>query len=182
MPSRPLALGEELKHRNGRRQRGAPTAPILPVARLVSELRARGVDRLVDGAHAPGMVPLGLSDLGAASAYYTGKAHQWLCAPKGAAFLHVHRDRQAQLHPNVINHGYTAGCHAEFDCTGTFDPTPWLCIPESMHSRVSALHRQCAARRLAGSDGDQSCADADRIGVDSGAVAGSRTMETPVCE
>ena len=137
MPSRPLALGEELKHRNGRRQRGATTALILPVARLVSELRARGVDTLVDGAHAPGMVPLGLSDLGAA--YYTGNAHQWLCAPKGAAFLHVHRDRQAQLHPNVISHGYTAGFHAEFDCTGTFDPTPWLCIPESVRFIGSML-------------------------------------------
>jgi isopenicillin-N epimerase len=108
----------------------SPTALVLPVARLVSDLRARGVDTLVDGAHAPGMVPLGLSDLGAA--YYTGNAHKWLCAPKGAAFLHVRRDRQAHLHPTVISHGYTEGLHAEFDWTGTFDPTPWLCIPESL--------------------------------------------------
>jgi isopenicillin-N epimerase len=108
----------------------SPTALVLPLKRLVSELRTRGIDTLVDGAHAPGMVPLGLSDLGAA--YYTGNAHKWLCAPKGAAFLHVRRDRQAGLHPNVISHGYTAGFHAEFDWTGTFDPTPWLCIPDAL--------------------------------------------------
>ncbi|MEA3106182.1 MAG: isopenicillin-N epimerase [Gammaproteobacteria bacterium] len=108
----------------------SPTALVLPIARLVNELRARGVDTLVDGAHAPGMVPLRLSELGAA--YYTGNAHKWLCAPKGAAFLHVRRDLQAQLHPNVISHGYTTGFQAEFDWPGTFDPTPWLCIPEAL--------------------------------------------------
>lgn len=108
----------------------SPTALIVPIARLVSELRTRGVDTLVDGAHAPGMVPVALTELGAA--YYTGNAHKWICAPKGAAFLHVHRDRQARLHPTVISHGYATGFQAEFDWTGTFDPTPWLCIPEAL--------------------------------------------------
>jgi len=135
----------------------SPTAFILPVARLVSGLQARGVDVLVDGAHAPGMVPLGLSALGAA--YYTGNAHKWLCAPKGAAFLHVRRDRQARLHPTAISHGYTAGFHAEFDWTGTCDPTPWLCIPEALRfisgllpggwPQVMAANRDLALRARA---------------------------------
>ena len=115
----------------------SPTALVLPIARLVRELRARRVESLIDGAHAPGMVPLALAELGAA--YYTGNAHKWLCAPKGAAFLHVRRDRQADLHPSVISHGYPTGFRAEFDWTGTTDPTPWLCIPDSLRYMGSLL-------------------------------------------
>lgn len=115
----------------------SPTALVLPVARLVGELQARGIDTLVDGAHAPGMLPIDLSTLGAA--YYTGNTHKWLCAPKGSGFLHVRADRQAVLHPNVISHGYMKGFREEFDWTGTCDPTPWLCIPESLRYIGSLL-------------------------------------------
>jgi isopenicillin-N epimerase len=108
----------------------SPTALVLPIARLVQALQARGIDVLVDGAHAPGMVPLALCDLGAA--YYTGNLHKWVCAPKGAAFLHVRRDRQSEIHPTVISHGLGAGFHNEFDWTGTCDPTPWLCVPKTI--------------------------------------------------
>jgi len=113
----------------------SPTALVFPLRRLVAELAERGVDALVDGAHAIGMVPLDLREIGAA--YYTANAHKWLCAPKGAAVLHVRRDRQRQVHPMTVSHGYDpdgggADFRAEFDWTGTCDPSGFLSVPESI--------------------------------------------------
>lgn len=121
----------------------SPTALVLPVAAIVRELDRRGIDTLVDGAHAPGMVPVDLGSIGAA--YWTGNGHKWLCGPKGAAFLHVRGDVRPSIRPLVVSHAsndertdrsrYRLG----FDWTGTGDPTPYLALPAALRF-VGGLH------------------------------------------
>jgi isopenicillin-N epimerase len=110
------------------------TAIVLPLGEIIEALEARGVTTLVDGAHAPGMLPINLREL--RPTYYAANLHKWVCAPKGAAFLYVRPDRQDVVQPAVISHGNNrprpgfTSFQDRFDWAGTADPTAWFCVPE----------------------------------------------------
>ncbi len=150
------------------------TALVFPVAELCAAARERGLPTLVDGAHAPGQVHLDLAALGAD--FYAANLHKWVCAPKGAGFLHARPAHHARLHATVTSWGYAEGSggHAGFDAylgrstlerrlqwQGTRDITPWLAVPAALdfhrrhlaparaagHAMGAALLQRVAARQ-----------------------------------
>jgi isopenicillin-N epimerase len=152
------------------------SALLLPIAAMIAACHAQGVPVLVDGAHAPGQVALDLTALDAD--WYVGNCHKWLFAPKGCGFLWARADRQAGIHPAVISHGYGQGFTAEFDWTGTRDPSAWLATPAALdfHARLGGpalMARNVALAAAAGA------ALAARWGTETGAgnrAAGSMAM------
>ena len=112
------------------------SALVLPLQRIVRDCHDAGVPVLVDGAHGPAQVPLDMRVIGAD--WYAGNCHKWLCAPKGSAFLYASPNRQDDLHPVTISHGFGKGFLAEFDWTGTRDPSAWLAtdVAIDFHQRL----------------------------------------------
>lgn len=106
------------------------SAIVMPIARLVGLCREAGVPVLVDGAHGPAQVALDLTALG--PDWYVGNCHKWLMAPKGCAFLWARHDRQAEIHPLTISHGFGRGYLEEFDWTGTRDPSAFLAVEAAL--------------------------------------------------
>ncbi len=119
----------------------SPSALVLPLSKIITICRSAGIPILVDGAHGPGQVTL---DLGALNPdWYVGNCHKWLMAPKGCAFLWARPDRQSALHPVIISHGFGKGFLAEFDWTGTRDPSAFLALDSAI-----AFHDQLGGADL----------------------------------
>jgi isopenicillin-N epimerase len=122
----------------------SPTGLVLPARELCALARKHGILTVVDGAHAPAMLPLEVDDVGAD--FYTGNCHKWLLAPTGSGFLAIGNGNEDRLQPLHVSWGYhheraKLDEPDEFGSTprtrflefeGTRDPAPWLAVPEAI--------------------------------------------------
>lgn len=114
------------------------TALTLPVAAICARARSAGILTVVDGAHAPGQIPLDLAAIDAD--FYTGNLHKWVSAPKGAAFLYTRRDLQQVIEPLVVSWGWgpdpqnpSGSPYLDLlQWSGTSDPSAYLSVPAAL--------------------------------------------------
>ncbi|QXE34715.1 aminotransferase class V-fold PLP-dependent enzyme [Streptomyces sp. GMY02] len=137
----------------------ATTGLVLPARELCEQARRRGITTVVDGAHAPGLIGLGLADI--PYDFYAGSGHKWLLAPTGVGFLHFDARHRDSLRPAQVSWAYEPppGPPDERDrfgstprlrrleCEGTRDLCPWLAIPESIDFQAELGHDRIRARR-----------------------------------
>ena len=114
------------------------TALRLPVEAICQRAKEAGILTFVDGAHAPGQIPLDLAMLGAD--FYTGNCHKWMCAPKGSAFLHTRPERQDLIRPLLFSWGwgeyknldYGSDYLNKLQFLGTDDFASYLAVPDAI--------------------------------------------------
>ncbi len=115
----------------------SPTALIFPVEELCKRAKAAGIITVIDGAHAPGQIPLDLTAMEVD--FYTGNCHKWLCSAKGAGFLYVRKELQQHIEPVLIGWGL----HRDpslgskfldyYDWLGTNDYANYLSVPAAIN-------------------------------------------------
>ena len=125
----------------------SPTSLIFPVEQVCRRARERGILSIIDGAHAPGQLPVDLAAIGADM--YSGNFHKWLCAPKGSGFLHVRPEHHALIDPLVISHGVYGGSGfvERNEWQGTQDIAAFLSAPAAIgyqqEHNWSAIRAEC---------------------------------------
>ncbi|KAL4860004.1 putative L-cysteine desulfhydrase 1 [Chlorella vulgaris] len=108
------------------------TAIVLPIQELVQLCHSRDIEVLIDGAHALGMLPLDLRQLGAD--YFVANCHKWLSGPRGSAMLHVQPKHQRHVHPVIVSHGYGSGFVSALLWDGNRDYAPLLAVSAALRA------------------------------------------------
>ena len=131
----------------------SPTALRLPVEVVCARAHAAGILTVIDGAHAPGQIPLHLPAIGAD--FYVGNCHKWLCSAKGSGFLYARPEVQNLIDPLVVGWGWgeerTFTFGSDFldylQWWGTKDPAAYLSTPAAIQFQAeqdwTAVRQQC---------------------------------------
>lgn len=113
----------------------SPTAQLLPVERIATALRERGIPLLVDAAHVPGMLPVSVSQIGAD--FWVGNLHKWAFAAPGSAMMVVRDEWRDRVEPLVVSHEQPTGYAAALEWQGTLDYTAWLASSAGLYTLQS---------------------------------------------
>lgn len=133
-----LALLTHLSHRTGL---------VLPVAEIVAMARARGIDCIVDSAHAWGQIPFSLADL---KADFVGlNAHKWIGAPIGVGILFCRKSRIGDLENFMGEPGPVDSLQAKVH-TGTANFAAFLTLPDALdfHDMIGPARKAARLRAL----------------------------------
>ena len=158
------------------------TALLLPVEEIVARARAEGLVTIVDGAHAVAQLDLDLEELHAD--FYAGNCHKWLCAPKGAGFVHVRCGWQERVDGAIASWGYDepATFISRTEQQGTRDSAAYLSLPEAIaFQREHDVRERCVA--LAREARRELCAllGTEPLGPDE-AIRQMATVQLPVAD
>ncbi|KAK6195862.1 hypothetical protein SNE40_001202 [Patella caerulea] len=126
----------------------SPSSILLPIKEILDVCRKHGVLSLIDGAHAPGQIPLDLDELGAD--FFVGNLHKWLFAPRGCAILYAAKEHIHRLHSLSTSWNLNKGFDLEFRDNGTRDHSPFTCAASAVQfyqqiggmSKISTYNRE----------------------------------------
>jgi len=125
------------------------TGHILPVRSICDMARRRGVQVMVDGAHAFAQLDFRIPDLG--GDYYGASLHKWLGAPLGSGLLYVRRDRVAGLWPMFAENASVRDDDImKLNHTGTHPPHTDLAINDAIdfHAMIGVQRKEARLRYL----------------------------------
>jgi selenocysteine lyase/cysteine desulfurase len=118
------------------------TGQLFPVRDICRMARARGIQTIVDGAHAFAHFPFKLRDL--ECDYYGTSLHKWLLAPVGTGFLYVRRENIEKLWPLTPANADKAKDIRKFEEVGTHPAANHNAIAEAL-----AFHQAIGIERKA---------------------------------
>ena len=124
------------------------TGQIFPVKQVAQMARARGIEVIVDGAHAFAQFPFKHADLDCD--FYGTSLHKWLLAPHGTGFLYVRKNRIRDIWPLMPAPAAMTDNIRKFEEIGTHPAANHNAIAEAMsfHNGIGAERKAARLRYL----------------------------------
>ncbi len=124
------------------------TGQIMPVRQVCEMARAKGIETIVDGAHAFAQFDFKRDDL--QCDYYGTSLHKWLYAPKGTGMLYVRKEKIAKVWPLMASDDKQRNDIRKFEEIGTHSAAMRLAIGEAIlfHNAIGGKRKEARLRYL----------------------------------